>query len=677
MLLASLNDRHGIDFREFRIPTVLRRLRRRMVATTQPIIAAYTRYVQRNPEEQRLLIARFLIKVTQFFRDPEFFDFLKTHVVPDIINGARDQNNHIRIWSAGCATGEEAYSLAILLSEVLGEERDLFHVRIFATDLDGEAVEFARRGVYAASAVELLDPQLLDRYFNVESNGYRVKKSIRNLTVFGQQNLGARAPFPRIDLLVCRNVLIYFTIELQRRLLQLFAFSLRDGGYLALGKAETTTPLAHFFEPENSLLKVYRRRGDRLVLPVIRTSDMVAGTSSPGPAATRPPAPSEHDGRGSGTPGDVSSHISGDAVLMKLPVGVVVVDRRYDVQLLNGKAREFLGIHSPAIGCDLIHLVENVPSDGLKAAIDAALRGEEPAPFVTNEAEPGFDPKRWLEITCRKGGEPVPGGRETVVVSVVDVSARTEETRQLDEALRHQQAEVRRHEEQQRRLLDVHTRLLESNRDLTDINMDLRGSNEAFLVGNEDLQSASEEVETLNEELQATKEELETLNEGLQATIEELNTTNDDLQARSNELEELADSLDDERRSSDLERVSHSKILIAMGDAVIVVEGTGKPLLTNAACDRVFGASAGESRWVDEHGSPLSEEQMPVQRAAQGQSFAMQFMLVDGEEKRAYFEAHGEPIEIDGHEPGGRRYQGHHRSQPPPDAGPVPGDRKP
>jgi two-component system CheB/CheR fusion protein len=653
-LLEDLHGQHGIDFSDYRTPTVVRRLRRRMLATQQPSIAAYTRYVQRHPEERRLLISSFLIKVTQFFRDIEFFDYLKTQVIPDIVEDARNRNNEIRLWSAGCSTGEEAYSLAISLSEVMGEERDLFQVRIFATDLDADAVEFARRGVYPSSAVGHLDPALVSRYFDSNGSNYRVKKSVRTLLVFGQHNLGERAPFPRIDLLVCRNVLIYFTIELQRRVLQLFAFSLRDGGYLALGKAETTTPLPDYFVAENAHLKVHRRRGDHMVLPTARIQDTAPNMLSRASMSRDPLSGVDQREGVAGMTRESPPQIRSDAVLMLLPMGVVVVDRRYDVQMLNGMARQLLGIHSPAVGDDLIHLIEDLPTEGLRAAVDAALRGEDSPAFTVDVAEPGTDRKCSLEIVCRPGTNDVDSsGNETVIVLISDVTARVEENRRLEQSYEQQREEVERDGAQLKRLIEEQKRLLDSNRELTDINMNLRSSNEAFLAGNEELQSASEEVETLNEELQATNEELETLNEELQATVEELNTTNDDLQARSDELEKLADSLDEEQRASELERLSLSKILISMGDAVVVVDGQGKTLLSNDAYDRRFGDGAWTRQAADDRGIPLSEERMPLRRAALGESFSMQFVQVHGDGRRTYFEANSEPMDADGDGRGG------------------------
>src|SRR5205823_861666 len=163
----------------------------------------------------------------------------------------------------GCATGEEAYSLAILLCELLGDEMEHFQVRIFATDLDNDAITFARRGIYPASTLANVPPAFIERYFIKMNGDYEIKKQIRALTVFGQHDLGQRAPFPRIDLALCRNVLIYFTNDLQRRALHLFAFSLRDRGYLVLGKSETTSPLPEHFILEQPRLKIYRRQGER------------------------------------------------------------------------------------------------------------------------------------------------------------------------------------------------------------------------------------------------------------------------------------------------------------------------------------------------------------------------------------------------------------------------------
>ena len=279
-ILAQVRERSGIDFSRYKRPTILRRLQRRLVATGHRQLTDYLRFLARQPEEYARLVGSFLINVTEFFRDPALFAILREQVLPDLIAHARSQGNELRLWSAGCATGEEAYSLAILVAEALGEELDRFSVQIFATDLDEEAVAFARRGFYSATSLAGVAQDLRARYFTLldrdlpgppgsarrnradrYATTYEVTPRVRSLVVFGQHDLGESAPFPRIDLVLCRHVLMYFTPELQQRALHLFAFALRDGGYLALGKVETAKPLGVYFVPAHAHLKLYRRHG--------------------------------------------------------------------------------------------------------------------------------------------------------------------------------------------------------------------------------------------------------------------------------------------------------------------------------------------------------------------------------------------------------------------------------
>src|SRR5215472_1828579 len=264
-LLQQIRDSSGIDFSNYKRSTILRRLSRLMASTGCETVAQYLEYLKKNPEAYQRLISGFLIKVTEFFRDRDVFDELYKTVLPELLEEARSNGRELRLWSAGCATGEEAYTLAILIAELLGEGSAL-PARIFATDIDNDAINFARHGMYAHDALDGMDEGLIDKYFTPLEGAFEVKKHIRSMVVFGQHDLGQRAPFPRVDLALCRNVLIYFTKELQQRALHLFAYSLRPGGYLALGKSETTTPLSDYFEPVQSTVKLYRRRGDRVPL---------------------------------------------------------------------------------------------------------------------------------------------------------------------------------------------------------------------------------------------------------------------------------------------------------------------------------------------------------------------------------------------------------------------------
>jgi two-component system CheB/CheR fusion protein len=648
VFLEEVRQRYGLDFNSYKTPTILRRLQRRIIATDTENLDGYIKYLDTHPEEYPQLINAFLIKVTEFFRDPELFAYLRDEVLPDIIHYARTRGNEIRIWSAGCATGEEAYSIAILMSEALGNELEHFNVRIFATDADAEAVAFARRGIYPASALAGVPEELINRYFTKEENNYQIRKRVRSLTVFGQHDLGQRAPFPNIDMVICRNVMIYFTPDLQQRTLQLFAYSLRDGGYLVLGKAESTTPLSDFFVLQHKQHKVYRRQGDRILMPLARFT-------------TPTPAPPQRLALTRRTPSGVESgqrqkeimqrvRNINESVLLRLPVGLVVVDHRYDIQGINSAARGYLAIHGAAVGEDLIHLIQAAPTQRLRAAIDLALRtgtnatlDELPVEEVTTGSP------RYLRVIChpqRNDGER--GPIDTVLIVIYDVTEQVQRrqaleqrlqalTAELEQMRREREEEAARQEQLNRRLVETNRQLVEANQELTSTNEELRTTNEEFLLSTEEAQAATEEVETLNEELQATNEELETLNEELQSTIEELNTTNDDLHARSLELQEMA-------RASEGARARLEAILLSMGSALLVVNRDGTPLLTNAAYAQMFGGPSASFVARDESGHMLPPEATPRERAARGESFSMEFTITAEDGSRRWFEANGQPI---------------------------------
>ncbi len=641
-LLEQIRRQSGIDFSSYKAATIQRRLQHRVVATRSDGLAAYSRYLRKNPDEYQRLVNTFLIKVTDFFRDTELFDHLRQVVLPELLAAVK-KGDELRIWSAGCATGEEAYSLAMMVSELLDDRDQPIDVRIFATDVDAGAVGFARRGLYPAAAVANLPSETIERHFVEETSGaFEVKKSIRSLVVFGQHDLGQRSPFPRIDLALCRNVLIYFTPELQKRALQLFAFSVRDQGYLVLGKSETTTPLPDYFALDQPRLRIYRRYGDRVLIPAAR----VGPTALP----IRQPVISGLQADASRLPRALTPRLPAERaadILLRLPVGVVVVDRQYDIQSINNAARTLLGIHSAAIGEDLVHKVQNASLTSLRAAIDAAFRGETPSgiyPVATTETVMGE--ARHLSITCyseRPGSAAV----SSVVVLISDVTEAEQRRADVEQEAKGRDHELGHAQEQMLRLQDTNRALVDANQDLSFTNDELRSANEEFLIGNEEVQAATEEDETLNEELQATNEELETLNEELQATVEELNTTNDDLQARTSELQDLATQREVERQNTERERAKLRAILGSMSDAVLVVDPAGKPLLTNNAYDLLFG-ERGDIGAEDDNGVALADADRPFTRARRVETFNMQFSQADATGTWRWFEANGQPVRADG-----------------------------
>jgi two-component system CheB/CheR fusion protein len=683
-LLDQLRARVGIDFSSYRQPTIQRRLQRRMADTGRETLDEYIRYLQRHPDEYQRLANSFLIKVTDFFRDPELYAHLRQRILPELIADARTRGNELRFWSAGCATGEEAYSLAILIADVVGDAFEEFNVRLFATDLNADSIAFAGRGVYPPAALTNVPPDLLARYFTQLDGGYEVRKLVRRTVVFGQHDLGQRAPFPRIDLVLCRNVLIYFTPELQRRALQLFAFSLRRGGHLVLGKSETTSPLPEYFAVGEPRLKIYRRHGERALLAPTEIVDAVPRGAAAGGGAiamrVEGALPRTRAGRQPSTSAERA-----DRLILDLPVGVVVVDRRYDIQAVNAAARTLLGIHTAAIGEDLIHLAHRLPAPRLRGALDRALRGQ---PSVERFEVPGMegaDGGRHLDLSFYpQRSEPTVPTFDRVTVIVADgteaaasaqgaaaapptirqaLEEAAERLRALAEAaaspselgdglsgavaaLRAGAAELERLGALVREVETSRQEVLAANQELTAANELLRTENEGLLFGNEESQAAVEEIETLNEEQQATNEELETLNEELQATVEELNATNDDLEARGAQLAQAGAELEAERSRL-------AAVLAAMPDAVLVVDARGRVLLANAAFERLFGRDGVELHPEDDQGRPLDGRATPRARLARGESFTLQFGQTRPDRTRRRYEATGHPISAGTQDGGG------------------------
>ncbi len=699
--LDKVREYSDIDFKSYKPATIMRRLQRRIIATNSGDLAGYVRHIESHPEEYQRLVSNFLIKVTEFMRDPELFDILRKHVLPELIAYSRTHNNELRIWSAGCATGEEAFSLAILVCEALKEELDRFTIKIFATDLDSDAVAFARRGLYPADALGGLSDEIVARYFTKMDGSYEVRKWVRGLVIFGEHDLGQRAPFPRIDLVTCRNVLIYFSKELQQHALRLFAFALREGGYLALGKTESVSPLAEFFTPQQHNYKIYRRKGGHRPAPPFH----VTGIGRVTPLAHLPDQRQHKIASGelfNVQQEALYTRLSKENLLQNLPVGVVVVDRRYDIQEINNAARRLLGIHTPVIGEDFVHLAQHISPGVLRAAIDRTIRenvvtslNEVQVPYVTTGET------SYLQLSCHpqvgtegtEGMEGDEGGGDAPVTvtgamvlvadvtqmvrarheleqaheaqrkqaaelarSVADLQATNagladrngeiqQTTAELEQAKRHAEEVAAHHAQQVERLVKANQELLAANEELSSANAVLRATSEEFQVTNEEAQAAVEEVETLNEEMQATNEELETLNEEMQATIEELNTSNSDLAARSEELQALTASLESQQQHIAREKAQLEAILAGMADAVLVVTPEGAPMLTNAAYKRLFGnGDIARLAMVDENARPLPLDDMPWARAARGEMFSMTFIFTGTDGDRRWCEASGQPV---------------------------------
>jgi two-component system CheB/CheR fusion protein len=406
-----------------------------------------------------------------------------------------------------------------------------------------------------------------------------------------------------------------------------------------LGNAESTSPLSEYLTLQHHQFKVYRRHGERILMPATRMHYPTPLASQRYPTASRSAAGAATQRQQRG-----EQRLAGrdESYLLKLPVGMVVVDQRYDIQAINAIARRLLGIYSAAIGDDLVHIAQGVPHQQLREAIDRAFRSGSPTslePFTV--AESLADTRHELQLTCYpQRAENERGPVETVLIVINDVSNAEQDRREQEMIEAEDIAGVADPElrvEQVARLVAVNRQLMEANQELLSTNEELRTANEEFVLSVEEAQAATEEIETLNEEMQATNEELETLNEELQATVEELNTTNDELHARTVELQDVA-------QVSEEERARLAVILNTMGDAILVLNRDGSTLLTNAAYDRLFAQTNLPFAADDLEGRPLPRQETPRERAMQGEPFSMEFTLAGERGERRWFEADGRPV---------------------------------
>jgi two-component system CheB/CheR fusion protein len=628
-LLDRIRDRSGIDFGAYKPATIMRRLQGRMRATGHADIADYAALVERDPAEYDRLVSSMLIKVTGFMRDGRLWDHLRGEVIPGLLDTARRERRELRVWSAGCSSGEEAYSLAMTIAEAQHDDPRPVDVRIFATDVDPAAIVFARRGIYPPGALHDVPSELRNRYFARSGASFEVGKPLPVEVIFGEHDLSARVPFPRIDLLLCRNVLIYFTPALQRVALETFAFSLRTDGVLVLGQSESVAPSPGPYAEDHARFRIYRRLpGKRTVPhawpkvvrtprePVTSTTQAIESTPHEVVAAADPPS-------------------SAEAILLGLGVGVVVVDLRYDIVRINTAARRVLGIHGTAFDQDFIHLADALPSTAIRNAIDAALRGKASrAVFEIESIDVATDATRFIEADIHPDHSFL-GVVEGAVIEMTDVTAIERERRgHLRTRERFDKAAAR------------NERLLRANDELTAQIAELRLSNSAMLRSSEDAQAGREEVKTLNEEFQATNEELETLNEELTATVEELRIANDDLAARTEDLRLQTAAIEEQKRATEEEHDRLSSILSSIGDAVVAVDHDGRTVATNVVYDRLFGGPDAEIKLEDVAGLPFLPDDRPQRRAARGERFRIEFAVSEADGSRRWFEAVAEPLTV-------------------------------
>jgi two-component system, chemotaxis family, CheB/CheR fusion protein len=569
-LLEFLKASRSFDFTGYKRSTLMRRVQKRMQALEVDAFDAYRDHLELNPDEYEALFNTILINVTSFFRDTEAWRVLAEEFIPALLE-RKPPSTAIRVWSAGCASGQETYTLVMLLAEALGPEEFRERVKVYATDWDEEALAEARHATYTTEQTEELPEGFRDRYFEPAAAGQWVfRGDLRRQVIFGRHDLVQDAPISHLDLLVCRNVLMYFNAEVQQRILARFHFALAPEGVLFLGKAEMMRSHANLFTPAHLQARVFRKAQPG----TMRDRLLMLGTGTPT--------------RGTVSMSAVQQLALRDAALNALPAAQITVSTGGHLMLANDAARRLFALTPADMGRPLQDLKVSYRPVELRSRIEQAVTERRPVYMsgVSHAGDDGDARSYDVQVCPLEGG---PDGLLGVAVSFFDVTRFSRLQAEVEQA--HQSLETAFEE--------------------------LQSTNEELETTNEELQSTIEELETTNEELQSTNEELETMNEELQSTNEELETLNDELQRRSGELNDANAYL--------------SSVLTSLRAAVVVVDRDMLVQLWNRSMEDMWGLRADEVSGQPllhlDMGLPVEQLKAPVRAVLEGRTDAQELVL--------------------------------------------------
>lgn len=517
-VFVLLRTRTGHDFSAYKPSTIRRRIERRINVHQIETMAHYVRYLQENPNEVDLLFKELLINVSSFFRDVEAFAALAHDGLKPLFE-SRVHADELRVWVPGCANGEEAYSIAILFRECMEDLGRKAAVQIFATDLDGDAIETARAGRYPEGVAADMSPERLRRFFVREDGVYCIKKEIREMVVFAEQDLIKDPPFTKLDLISCRNLLIYLKSDVQQRLLPVFYYALRPGGLLFLGPSETIGTATELFTAVDRKWRIFRRKepvgGAHLPMPAVMQRFGEEGN------AARPAAEGPKDRREA----RIVAHL-----LRQFVPPTVIVDAQGDIVYIHGRTGAWL---EPASGRPRLNILD-MAREGLRIDLASVLRqaGRQDAEIVHQGVRVKSNGDWTLvDLSVRKITEPEAiRGLYLVALSPSATPAKTAAARVTGRA-------GTRIEEMERELQYTKENLQTTIEELETSNEELKSTNEELQSTNEELQSTNEELETSKEELQSLNEELSTVNGELQSKVDEFSEANNDMQNLLNSME--------------------------------------------------------------------------------------------------------------------------------------------
>jgi two-component system CheB/CheR fusion protein len=518
-LLRLVQAKTRRDFSGYKKRTLLRRIHRRMGLHRIESLPNYIGRLQNDPDEVKALASDLTINVTGFFRDPDAWRTLGDKVIAPLVRERRAEST-IRVWLPGCSTGEEAYSIAILLLEHAAAARKNFDLKLFATDVAEGVLTSARAGAYPASIAQDVTPERLKRWFVMEDDTYCVRKTLRDAITFAPQNLLQDPPFSRMDLISCRNLLIYLNPEIQKRVLALFHFALREGGHLFLGPAETIAAHEDLFESVSKKWRIYRRLGptrhDIVDFPLLAPREGSAEAETR-PEEARP------------QPHLSASELMDRALLDRYVPASALIDRQFRVHYLRGPTEEYLRPPTGEPSYNLIAMARQGLQTTLRNAVRKAVdEGHEVMADARVRRGAALRPVRVVVAPLRSGHNPET--RLLVTFSEHDLGRDVGSSAEVEEAASDSELQME----------------LDAARE------DLRLTIEQMEAANEELKASNEEIRSINEELQASNEELETSKEELQSLNEELNTVNNQLQAKVQELEIRTNDLNNLLNSTDV-----------------------------------------------------------------------------------------------------------------------------
>lgn len=508
-LFPLIQRAYNLDFTHYKPATVERRIRRRMAVHKLDSLTDYLALVKSSPGELDRLYDEILIGVTGFFRDPLVFEAIRREVIPALIKD-RDSNLPLRVWVPGCATGEEVYSLAMTFLEVLRAHGWSCPVQIFGTDVNDAAIEFARAGIYPHTIAATVTPEQLHEFFTETDDGFRVSKIVRDCCVFARQNLTTDPPFSKLDLISCRNLLIYFGPILQQRVMSIFHYALRSSGFLLLGSSESIGHFADLFTVVDRRHRIYRKIG-------------ASGRGVPQlPSGLEMDHSPRSRRRLPDSPITTVAREADRALLERLAIAGVVVNDAMEILQFRGKTSDFLELAPGAPSFQLLKMAKETVAVDLRAAIHAARKQDQPVRRQTLGLRAERGPTVQIEVIPFRG----PSNRRYFLILFENVPApETAEPKRSKSAVSEPRKEVRL-----RRELEATREYLQSIIDEQEVmNEELRSAGDLIESSNEELQNANEELETAKEELQSTNEELTTLNEELENRNQELGKSSNDL----------------------------------------------------------------------------------------------------------------------------------------------------